>query len=71
MTVHIRFLPDDITVEAEVGDLMLDVADRGWRVHSHRLLNGLMSRLHCGTRRWKYHPHLHYCCSTRTRNTDN
>lgn len=28
MTVHIRFLPDDITVEAEVGDLMLDVADR-------------------------------------------
>lgn len=28
MTVHIRFLPDDITVEAEVGELMLDVADR-------------------------------------------
>ncbi len=28
MTVCVRFLPEDITVEAEVGELMLDVADR-------------------------------------------
>ncbi|KST62965.1 2Fe-2S iron-sulfur cluster-binding protein [Mastigocoleus testarum] len=28
MTVRIRFLPDDITAEAEVGEPLLDVADR-------------------------------------------
>ncbi len=28
MSVHIHFLPDDITVAAEVGENLLDVADR-------------------------------------------
>lgn len=28
MSVNIRFLPDDITVEAKVGESLLDVADR-------------------------------------------
>ncbi len=28
MGVSIRFLPDDVTVDAEVGELMLDVAER-------------------------------------------
>jgi len=28
MTVSVRFLPDDVTVEAEVGEPLLDVADR-------------------------------------------
>ncbi|WP_008315015.1 2Fe-2S iron-sulfur cluster-binding protein [Leptolyngbya sp. PCC 6406] len=28
MTVSIRFLPDDVTVTAEVGDSLLQVADR-------------------------------------------
>ncbi len=28
MSVEIRFLPDNITVEAEVGEPLLDVADR-------------------------------------------
>lgn len=29
MTIVVRFLPDDITVEAEPGELLLDVASRG------------------------------------------
>lgn len=28
MGVSVRFLPDDVTVDAEVGELMLDVAER-------------------------------------------
>ena len=28
MTIRVRFLPDDITVEAKVGEPLLDVADR-------------------------------------------
>lgn len=28
MSVRIRFLPDDVTVEAKVGEALLDVADR-------------------------------------------
>ncbi|NJM72623.1 MAG: (2Fe-2S)-binding protein [Scytonema sp. RU_4_4] len=28
MTVSVRFLPDDVTVDAEVGEPLLDVADR-------------------------------------------
>lgn len=28
MSVRVRFLPDDITVDAEVGEPLLDVADR-------------------------------------------
>ncbi|MBW4633091.1 MAG: (2Fe-2S)-binding protein [Iphinoe sp. HA4291-MV1] len=28
MTVRVRFLPDDVTVNAEVGEPLLDVADR-------------------------------------------
>lgn len=28
MSVNIRFLPDDVTVEAEVGEPMLEVAER-------------------------------------------
>jgi ferredoxin len=28
MSVRIRFLPDDITVDAEVGEALLDVANR-------------------------------------------
>ncbi|MBD2293122.1 2Fe-2S iron-sulfur cluster binding domain-containing protein [Anabaena sphaerica FACHB-251] len=28
MTINIRFLPDDVTVKAEVGESLLDVADR-------------------------------------------
>jgi ferredoxin len=28
MSITIRFLPDDITIEAEVGEPLLDVADR-------------------------------------------
>ncbi|MDJ0678167.1 MAG: 2Fe-2S iron-sulfur cluster-binding protein [Calothrix sp. MO_167.B42] len=28
MTVRVRFLPDDVTTEAEVGEPLLDVADR-------------------------------------------
>lgn len=28
MTIQIRFLPDDITVEAEVGEALLNVAQR-------------------------------------------
>ncbi|MBW4572106.1 MAG: (2Fe-2S)-binding protein [Tolypothrix carrinoi HA7290-LM1] len=28
MSVRIRFLPDDVTVDAEVGESLLDVADR-------------------------------------------
>lgn len=28
MSVSVRFLPDDLTVDAEVGELMLDVAER-------------------------------------------
>lgn len=28
MTVCVRFLPDDVTAEAEVGEALLDVADR-------------------------------------------
>ena len=28
MGVSVRFLPDDVTVEAEVGELLLDVAER-------------------------------------------
>ena len=28
MTIRVRFLPNDVTVEAEVGELLLDVADR-------------------------------------------
>ncbi|NMG07736.1 2Fe-2S iron-sulfur cluster-binding protein [Brasilonema sp. UFV-L1] len=28
MTVHVRFLPDDVTVDAKVGEPLLDVADR-------------------------------------------
>ena len=29
MTVKVTFLPDDVTVEAEVGEPLLDVASRG------------------------------------------
>ncbi|MEB3178073.1 MAG: 2Fe-2S iron-sulfur cluster-binding protein [Nostocaceae cyanobacterium] len=28
MTVRVRFLPDDVTIDAEVGEPLLDVADR-------------------------------------------
>ncbi|GAX44834.1 ferredoxin [Tolypothrix sp. NIES-4075] len=28
MSVRIRFLPDDVTVDADVGESLLDVADR-------------------------------------------
>jgi ferredoxin len=28
MIVRVRFLPDDVTVDAEVGEALLDVADR-------------------------------------------
>ena len=28
MTVSVRFLPDDVIVDAEVGELLLDVAQR-------------------------------------------
>lgn len=28
MTVSIRFLPDDVTIEAQVGEPLLEVADR-------------------------------------------
>lgn len=28
MSVRIRFLPDDVTVDAEVGESLLDVADK-------------------------------------------
>jgi ferredoxin len=28
MIVHVRFLPDDVTVDAEVGEALLDVAER-------------------------------------------
>ncbi|MDP5337038.1 MAG: (2Fe-2S)-binding protein, partial [Nodularia sp. (in: cyanobacteria)] len=28
MTIRIRFLPDDVTVDAEVGEPLLDVAER-------------------------------------------
>jgi ferredoxin len=28
MSVRVRFLPDDITINAEVGEALLDVADR-------------------------------------------
>jgi ferredoxin len=28
MTINIRFLPDDVTVNAEIGESLLDVADR-------------------------------------------
>jgi ferredoxin len=28
MSVHIRFLPDDVTVAAEIGEPLLQVADR-------------------------------------------
>jgi ferredoxin len=28
MSVRVRFLPDDVTVDAEVGESLLDVADR-------------------------------------------
>lgn len=28
MNVNIRFLPDDVTIEAEVGEPLLDVAER-------------------------------------------
>lgn len=28
MSVHIRFLPDDVTIEADVGEPLLQVADR-------------------------------------------
>ena len=28
MTIFVHFLPDDVTVEAEVGELLLDVAQR-------------------------------------------
>ncbi|MBW4561087.1 MAG: (2Fe-2S)-binding protein [Mojavia pulchra JT2-VF2] len=28
MSVRVRFLPDDVTVNAEVGEALLDVADR-------------------------------------------
>jgi ferredoxin len=28
MTVLVRFLPDDIAIEAQVGELLLDVAER-------------------------------------------
>lgn len=29
MGISVRFLPDDVTVEAEVGEPLLDVAERG------------------------------------------
>ncbi|MBD2605867.1 (2Fe-2S)-binding protein [Scytonema hofmannii FACHB-248] len=28
MSVRVRFLPDDVTIDAEVGESLLDVADR-------------------------------------------
>jgi len=28
MIVRVRFLPDDVTIDAEVGEALLDVADR-------------------------------------------
>ncbi|GAX38176.1 2Fe-2S iron-sulfur cluster-binding protein [Nodularia sp. NIES-3585] len=28
MTIRVRFLPDDVTVDAEVGEPLLDVAER-------------------------------------------
>ncbi len=28
MTVRVRFLPDDVTIDAQVGEPLLDVADR-------------------------------------------
>lgn len=28
MTISVRFLPDDVTVDASVGELLLDVAER-------------------------------------------
>jgi ferredoxin len=28
MSVRVRFLPDDVTIDAEVGEPLLDVADR-------------------------------------------
>jgi ferredoxin len=28
MSVRVRFLPDDVTINAEVGEALLDVADR-------------------------------------------
>jgi ferredoxin len=28
MTINIRFLPEDVTVNAEIGECLLDVADR-------------------------------------------
>ncbi|MEA5617694.1 2Fe-2S iron-sulfur cluster-binding protein [Cronbergia sp. UHCC 0137] len=28
MTMRIRFLPDDVTIEAQVGEALLDAADR-------------------------------------------
>ena len=42
MTVEICFLPDNVSIQAQVGEPLLNVAERAGITIPHRLLNGIL-----------------------------
>ncbi len=59
MIVRVHFLPDDVTVDAEMGEAILDVKNRAGE-DSHGSVEWVLSRLHHRIRGWRDYPRLYH-----------